>query len=149
MYQDVWACLCASVSELCISEQVEMLVSQAVKYSFSVFRCLVRSPLFVYYWEWWIPKSGQRAASCIKSFEYVQLCISLCAHVGVYPFGPVLVWHVLSIQALKETNPHLLTIATLTGHAVRAVGPNYSVSSAFFVPSVGKLLFQLWMVWKL
>lgn len=31
--------------------------------------------------------------------------------------------------ALKETNPQLFTIATLTGHVIRAYGPNYSVSN--------------------
>ncbi|XP_048066427.1 putative aminopeptidase W07G4.4 [Megalobrama amblycephala] len=30
-------------------------------------------------------------------------------------------------QALKEVSPHLFTIATLTGHAIRAMGPNYSI----------------------
>ncbi|XP_063963292.1 putative aminopeptidase W07G4.4 [Lytechinus pictus] len=30
-------------------------------------------------------------------------------------------------RALREINPHLMTIATLTGHAVRAMGPNYSI----------------------
>ena len=30
-------------------------------------------------------------------------------------------------KALKETNPHLMTIATLTGHAVLAVGPYTSI----------------------
>ncbi|XP_019644231.1 PREDICTED: putative aminopeptidase W07G4.4 [Branchiostoma belcheri] len=30
-------------------------------------------------------------------------------------------------RALKETNPELFTIATLTGHAIRAMGPNYSI----------------------
>ncbi|EDO37116.1 predicted protein [Nematostella vectensis] len=29
--------------------------------------------------------------------------------------------------ALKKTNPHIFTIATLTGHAIRAMGPNYSI----------------------
>ena len=31
------------------------------------------------------------------------------------------------MQALDEVNPHLFTIATLTGHAVIAVGPEYTV----------------------
>ena len=31
--------------------------------------------------------------------------------------------------ALKETNPQLFTIATLTGHVIRAYGPNYSVGN--------------------
>lgn len=31
-------------------------------------------------------------------------------------------------QAARETSPELFTIATLTGHAIRAMGPNYSVS---------------------
>ncbi|KAK7146320.1 hypothetical protein R3I93_013917 [Phoxinus phoxinus] len=30
-------------------------------------------------------------------------------------------------QALREVSPHLFTIATLTGHAIRAMGPNYSI----------------------
>ncbi|XP_051950434.1 putative aminopeptidase W07G4.4 [Xyrauchen texanus] len=30
-------------------------------------------------------------------------------------------------QALKEVSPQLFTIATLTGHAIRAMGPNYSI----------------------
>lgn len=30
-------------------------------------------------------------------------------------------------NALNETNPHLFTIATLTGHVIRAYGPNYTV----------------------
>uniref|UniRef100_A0A8C1BPM0 Zgc:152830 n=2 Tax=Cyprinus carpio TaxID=7962 RepID=A0A8C1BPM0_CYPCA len=30
-------------------------------------------------------------------------------------------------QALQEVSPHLFTIATLTGHAIRAMGPHYSI----------------------
>ncbi|MCI4381247.1 hypothetical protein PGIGA_G00249270 [Pangasianodon gigas] len=30
-------------------------------------------------------------------------------------------------KAVKEVSPHLFTIATLTGHAIRAMGPNYSI----------------------
>ncbi|XP_077456503.1 putative aminopeptidase W07G4.4 [Stigmatopora argus] len=30
-------------------------------------------------------------------------------------------------KALFQTSPHLFTIATLTGHAIRAMGPNYSI----------------------
>lgn len=30
-------------------------------------------------------------------------------------------------QALQEVSPHLFTIATLTGHAIRAMGPKYSI----------------------
>ncbi|XP_077378812.1 putative aminopeptidase W07G4.4 [Festucalex cinctus] len=30
-------------------------------------------------------------------------------------------------KAVRETNPQLFTIATLTGHAIRAMGPNYSI----------------------
>ncbi|KAL4635984.1 putative aminopeptidase W07G4.4 isoform X1 [Arapaima gigas] len=30
-------------------------------------------------------------------------------------------------KALNEVNPELFTIATLTGHAIRAMGPNYSI----------------------
>ena len=29
--------------------------------------------------------------------------------------------------ALKEVNPHLFTMATLTGHVIRAYGTNYTV----------------------
>lgn len=36
----------------------------------------------------------------------------------------------LCLQAIPETSPQLFTIATLTGHAIRAMGPNYSVSTA-------------------
>ena len=36
----------------------------------------------------------------------------------------------LMFQAAEAVNPQLFTIATLTGHAVRAMGPNYSVSIA-------------------
>jgi len=32
------------------------------------------------------------------------------------------------LQAVNEVNPLLFTIATLTGHVIRAYGPNYSVS---------------------
>ena len=32
------------------------------------------------------------------------------------------------LQAAGEVNPMLFTIATLTGHVIRAFGPNYSVS---------------------
>uniref|UniRef100_A0A4W6C8E0 Zgc:152830 n=1 Tax=Lates calcarifer TaxID=8187 RepID=A0A4W6C8E0_LATCA len=32
-------------------------------------------------------------------------------------------------KAVCETSPQLFTIATLTGHAIRAMGPNYSVSA--------------------
>jgi len=35
--------------------------------------------------------------------------------------------HHTSVQALKEVEPHLMTIATLTGHAIRAVGPAYTL----------------------
>ena len=38
----------------------------------------------------------------------------------------------LMFQAAEAVNPQLFTIATLTGHAVRAMGPNYSVSIAVF-----------------
>lgn len=34
-------------------------------------------------------------------------------------------------NALKEINPQLFTIATLTGHVIRAYGPDYSVSFQF------------------
>lgn len=34
-----------------------------------------------------------------------------------------------SLQAAQEVSPHIFTIATLTGHAIRAMGSNYSVSS--------------------
>ncbi|KAM9858501.1 putative aminopeptidase W07G4.4 [Aulostomus maculatus] len=30
-------------------------------------------------------------------------------------------------KAVREISPHLVTIATLTGHAIRAMGPNYSI----------------------
>ncbi|KAF4070455.1 hypothetical protein AMELA_G00285760 [Ameiurus melas] len=30
-------------------------------------------------------------------------------------------------KAVNEVSPHLFTIATLTGHAIRAMGPNYSI----------------------
>ncbi|XP_070558563.1 putative aminopeptidase W07G4.4 [Ptychodera flava] len=33
----------------------------------------------------------------------------------------------MKVQALKEINPHIYTIATLTGHAIRAMGPSYSI----------------------
>nr|XP_057926739.1 putative aminopeptidase W07G4.4 [Doryrhamphus excisus] len=33
----------------------------------------------------------------------------------------------LKEQAVRETSPELFTIATLTGHAIRAMGPNYSI----------------------
>ena len=36
----------------------------------------------------------------------------------------------LCLQAVREISPQLFTIATLTGHAIRAMGPNYSVSTA-------------------
>ena len=39
----------------------------------------------------------------------------------------------LMFQAAEAVNPQLFTIATLTGHAVRAMGPNYSVSIAVFL----------------
>lgn len=35
----------------------------------------------------------------------------------------------MCVQALSVTAPELFTIATLTGHAIRAMGPNYSVST--------------------
>ena len=31
-------------------------------------------------------------------------------------------------MALKEINPHLFTVATLTGHVIRAYGPDYTVN---------------------
>ena len=37
----------------------------------------------------------------------------------------------LLFKALSAVNPQLFTIATLTGHSVRAMGPNYSVRSNF------------------
>ncbi|MEQ2298012.1 hypothetical protein AMECASPLE_000795 [Ameca splendens] len=36
-------------------------------------------------------------------------------------------WDGLSLQAAQEVSPQLFTIATLTGHAIRAMGPNYSI----------------------
>jgi leucyl aminopeptidase len=36
-------------------------------------------------------------------------------------------------QAREEVNPHLFTIATLTGHSIRAMGPHYSVSTVMCV----------------
>lgn len=36
-------------------------------------------------------------------------------------------------QALKEKNPHLYTIATLTGHALRTYGTNYTVNKLFLL----------------
>lgn len=33
--------------------------------------------------------------------------------------------------ALKEVNPQLFTIATLTGHVIRAYGPDYTVRFRF------------------
>lgn len=33
------------------------------------------------------------------------------------------------VQAVSVVAPELFTIATLTGHAIRAMGPNYSVST--------------------
>lgn len=35
-------------------------------------------------------------------------------------------------SALKEKNPQLFTIATLTGHVIRAYGPDYSVNESAF-----------------
>ena len=46
----------------------------------------------------------------------------------------------LLFQAAEAVNPQLFTIATLTGHAVRAMGPNYSVSIAVFLVFVVILL---------
>ena len=34
-------------------------------------------------------------------------------------------------KALSEVNPHLFTIATLTGHVIRAYGPDYTVNIIF------------------
>lgn len=39
----------------------------------------------------------------------------------------------LNLQAGKEVNPHIMTIATLTGHAVVAVGTSYSVRINFTI----------------
>lgn len=36
----------------------------------------------------------------------------------------------VTIQAVQEVSPELFTIATLTGHAIRAMGPNYSVRAS-------------------
>jgi len=41
------------------------------------------------------------------------------------------------LQALNAVNPQLFTIATLTGHAIKAYGPEYSVSELKF-----QLLYQ-------
>lgn len=35
--------------------------------------------------------------------------------------------HYAKLQALNEINPHLFTVATLTGHSIRAVGEGYSI----------------------
>lgn len=35
--------------------------------------------------------------------------------------------------AVNATNPHLYTIATLTGHAVVTVGTNYSIGKCFTI----------------
>ena len=43
-----------------------------------------------------------------------------------------LLFLMLTFQAAEAVNPQLFTIATLTGHAIRAMGPNYSVSKEFF-----------------
>ena len=40
--------------------------------------------------------------------------------------------------ALKENNPHLYTIATLTGHAIIAMGFGYSVSYYVFILLISK-----------
>lgn len=45
-------------------------------------------------------------------------------------FLPSVTLPLLSTQAVNEVSPQLFTIATLTGHAIRAMGPNYSVSTA-------------------
>uniref|UniRef100_A0A672MKS1 Putative aminopeptidase W07G4.4 n=1 Tax=Sinocyclocheilus grahami TaxID=75366 RepID=A0A672MKS1_SINGR len=52
-------------------------------------------------------------------------------------------------QALKEVSPQLFTIATLTGHAIRAMGPHYSVSTSTYsyTPSeAGEVLGDLFEV---
>ena len=39
-------------------------------------------------------------------------------------------------KALNEVNPHLYTIATLTGHAIIAMGFGYSVGFVLFCDSM-------------
>lgn len=39
----------------------------------------------------------------------------------------MLLFCIMQTQAADAKNPELFTIATLTGHAIRAVGPNYTV----------------------
>lgn len=59
----------------------------------------------------------------------------LCLHFFVNPNGhmkdwPLLIWsYFLQFKelALKAVNPHLFTIATLTGHACLTVGLGYSI----------------------
>ena len=34
-------------------------------------------------------------------------------------------------KALEAVNPHIMTVATLTGHVIRAFGPAYTVSTVF------------------
>uniref|UniRef100_A0A8C2ELV3 Zgc:152830 n=1 Tax=Cyprinus carpio TaxID=7962 RepID=A0A8C2ELV3_CYPCA len=52
-------------------------------------------------------------------------------------------------QALQEVSPHLFTIATLTGHAIRAMGPHYSVSTSkysYISSEAGEMLGDLFEV---
>uniref|UniRef100_A0A8C7V3V0 Zgc:152830 n=1 Tax=Oncorhynchus mykiss TaxID=8022 RepID=A0A8C7V3V0_ONCMY len=42
-------------------------------------------------------------------------------------------------KAVHEVSPQLFTIATLTGHAIRAMGPNYSVSTEPYTHTVSVL----------
>lgn len=51
--------------------------------------------------------------------------ISIVSEVNLYS----LCFRQAKEQALKSVNPHLMTIATLTGHAYLTVGKGYSVST--------------------
>ena len=45
--------------------------------------------------------------------------------------------------ALKEVNPQLFTMATLTGHVIRAYGTNYTVICFFFEKKLMRTLFDI------
>lgn len=63
----------------------------------------------------------------VRTSCYNKLWINLYSLAVITPSH---LYHaILTLQAVQETSPQLFTIATLTGHAIRAMGPNYSVST--------------------
>lgn len=84
----------------------------------------------VYYWSW--------------IYGIWPFVIRIMCRLLVWKLSLTHLWVMFChLQAASEVNPLLFTIATLTGHVIRAFGPNYSVSSHWnSLCRVCKLSFQ-------